>query len=37
MILPDGFCKSGGIDVSKMKADDMRAALQEIHDFKYEN
>ena len=40
MVLPDGTPKGirlvsqeRGIDVSKMKADDMRVTLQEMHDF----
>lgn len=43
MVLPDGTPKGmklvlqeRGIDVSKMKADDMRKALQDMHDFMYE-
>ena len=43
MVLPNGVPKGmklvlqeRGIDVSKMKADDMQATLQEMHDFKYE-
>ena len=43
MVLPDGTPKGmklvlqeRGIDVSKMKANDMRAALPVMHNFKYE-
>ena len=43
MVLPNGVPKGmklvlqeRGIDVSKMKADDMQTTLQEMHDFKYE-
>jgi len=42
MVLEDGTPKGmklvlrkRGIDVSKLKADDMRKTLQEMHDFKY--
>jgi len=43
MVQPDGTSKGmklvlqeRGINVTKMKADDMRSTLQEMHDFKYE-